>query len=266
MSADSALAPLLQMQRGNSEPRDDGAWMPGLPTLRAQQNDLVDRLREGFRSRREVLLWTHAVAVVSLGNVPDGWFNELLGDRYRVGALLADQERRDALCKHPPGEDSAGYIRDDIQQHTLSGAFQRARSDIRGNASDFTQQSNTGDPARQRFIAMRPRVHQVAVAQHNAIQQAFDGFHSRREVLDWADYVDYATTGYLPVGFPGMVTSPLSDWWSILTRPSGGRGGAWLESRLAETVLPAANLALRNAMETGTEEPSTVSDMEVPSG
>lgn len=243
---------------------DELAYMPGLPTLRTQQAQLVELLREGFERRRDVLFWTHAVAVMSLGHIEDEWFIELLGDRYRVGALLADQDDRDELCTHPPDESAAEFIRDDIQQEHLSRAFQSARAEIRGAAADFTESGQgQNDPGRQRFIAMRPRVHQVAVAQHNALQQAFEGFDSRRGVLDWADYVDYATTGYLPDGFPSEVTSPLSDWWHVLT---GESDGAWLESRLAETVLPAANRALRDAMLSGTEEPATEGELEVDQG
>jgi hypothetical protein len=62
---------------------------------------------------------------------------------------------------------------------------------------------------------------------------------------------------------PSEVTRPGSDWWTILTNRAGT---AWLELRLAQTVLPACNEALREAMETGTEEPDEVSEMEVPSG
>ena len=255
----SILEQLIELQTETNEP----AWMPGLPTLRTQQSQLVDLLRRGFTNRRDVLFWSHAVAVMSLGHIEDQWFNELLGDRYRVGALLSDQADRDDLCTHPPDDAAAEFIRDDLQQKRLSRAFQSARAEMRAQGADFTETEGQNDPGSQRFIAMRPRVHQIAVAQHNALHQAFGGFDSRRGVLDWADYVDYATTGYLPDGFPGDVTSPMSDWWQVLT---GESQGAWLESRLAETVLPAANRALRDAMLSGTEEPQTEGHLEVVDG
>jgi hypothetical protein len=271
MAASNALAPLLDMQPGrrrtNSDEdgeRGEQAWMPGLPTLRAQQRDLIQSLRSGFQNRRHALMWAHAVGVLSLGHVSDEWYAELLGDRYRVGALLADTEDRADLCSHPPSDSSATFIRDQIQQDALAPAFQDARAEIRASASDYTEgEGGVGDPSRQRFLAMRPRLHQIAVAQHQALLEAFDDFESRREVLDWADFLDYATLSYLPGDFPSRVSSPTSDWWHVLT---SSERGVWLELRLAETVLPAANNALRDAMQSGTEEPSTISDLEVPSG
>lgn len=271
MAVESALEPLLDIQLGpapvdgGGPGSDDGeeAWMPGLPTLRAQQRTLISRLREGFDSRLHILTWTHAVAVLSLGYVDDDWFGDLLGDRYHVGALLGDKDDREALCGSPPDESSVEFLRDQLQQDALAPAFQRAREEIRSSGGDFTDSANIADPERQRFIAMRPRLHQIAVAQHRAIREAFTVFESRREVLDWADHLDYATLGYLPADFPQEVAAPTSDWWFVLTHEDRD---VWLELRIAETVLPAANKALRDAMRSGTEEPSTKNNAGVPSG
>ena len=265
MAADSALGDLLEAEPATDDDQPPTrAWVPGLPTLRAQQRELVNRLRSGFDSREDVFLWLHAVAALSFGNVDDDWFLNLLSDRFRVGALLANPEQREALCEHPPSESQAEFVRDSIQQATLSEAFRASRAQIRASAADFTDgDGGAGNPERQRFLAMRPRLHQIAVAQHNALESAFTAFGSRRAILDWADHLDYATLGFLPEGFPSRVTSPTSDWWTVLTRDGGG---AWLEMRLAESVLPACNEALRAAMETGSEEPDTISDMTVPQG
>lgn len=268
MPASSALEPLLELQPGpqseDGEGVGDQAWMPGLPTLRAQQRDLVTSLRQGFESRRHALMWTHAVGVLSLGHVRDDWYSDLLGDRYRVGALLEDEDARSRLCEHPPSDTSAGFIRDQLQQDALAPAFQDARAEVRAAASDYTEgDGGVGDPDRQRFLAMRPRLHQIAVAQHQALREAFGVFESRRQVLDWADFIDYATLSYLPGDFPRRVSAPASDWWHVLT---SDERSVWLELRLAETVLPACNNALREAMQSGTEEPATISDLEVPSG
>lgn len=268
MAVDSALRPLLEIQPGystddNDDSDDEEVWMPGLPTLRAQQKELISQLREGFEGRLQILMWTHAVGVLSLGYMEDDWFGDVLSERYYVGAMLADQERRDALCGNPPDESSSAFIRDKIQQDDLAPAFQRAREEIRSSGGDFTDSNHTANPKRQRFIAMRPRLHQVAVAQHRAISEAFSEFASKRDVLDWADHLDYATLGYLPEEFPQKVASPTSDWWHVLTNDDRT---VWLELRIAQTVLPAANKALRDAMKSGTEEPATKNDDRVPSG
>lgn len=260
---DSALAELLDTG-GHEAQAGQHAWVPGLPTLRAQQTELVNRLRDGFGSREEIFLWTHAVATLSFGHVPDEWFLELLSDRFRVSALLASAATRERMATHPPAEEEADFVRDNIQQETLSEAFRASRADIRASSADFTDgDGSVGDPERQRFLGMRPRLHQIAVEQHQALRTAFTGFESRRAVLDWVDHVDFATLGFLPEGFPSTVTDPSSDWWAVLRQ---SESSVWLQLRLADTVLPAMNEALREAMETGTEEPDKLSDMEVPSG
>lgn len=252
--ATSALTAVLDMA---PESRDT-AWTPGLPTLRAQQRDLIQRLRDGFDSRRSILLWTHAVAAVSLGLVSDEWFGRLfsLGNRYRLAALLAAPGDRAAMCSSPPDESTADFVRDDVQQATLSGAFQRARSELRANAGDYTDgDDGVSDTDNQRFLAMRPRVHQIVVEQHNAILDAFSGFDSRRQVLDWVDHVDYATTGYLDQKFVDEATAMHSEWWHLLT--ASDDRSVWLEARLAQEVLPACNRAIREAVRTGEEAPKT---------
>ncbi|MFC3476276.1 hypothetical protein [Halobacterium litoreum] len=261
---DSALADLLEPHGDDAGHDSQHAWVPGLPTLRAQQNELVNRLRSGFETREDVFLWTHAVAALSFGHVPDAWFFELLSDRFRVAALLDDQNTRERMATHPPNDSQADFVRDSIQQATLSEAFRASRADIRATAADFTDgEGGVGDPESQRFLGMRPRLHQIAVEQHRALRSAFTAFQSRRAVLDWVDHLDYATLGFLPAGFPSTVTNPSSDWWAVLRQ---SESSVWLQLRLAQTVLPAMNEALREAMETGTEEPDKLSEMEVPSG
>jgi len=261
---ESALSDLLDLH----DDRHDGhqyTWVPGLPTLRAQQTELVNRLRSGFESREDVFLWTHAVATLSFGQIPDAWFFDLLSHRFRVAALLADEDDRERMATHPPDDSEAGFVRDNIQQATLSEAFRAARADIRATASDFTDGEGSGleDPESQRFLAMRPRLHQIAVEQHQALCEAFTAFDSRRDVLDWIDHLDYATLGFLPEGFPSRVANPTSDWWTVLRQADSG---AWLQLRLAQTVLPAANRALRDAMQSGSEQPDTHRESSVPSG
>jgi len=261
-----STSPLDELLESTTPGADDEqgrktTYVPGLPTLRAQQQELVDRLRDGFESREAIFMWTHAAAALSFGHVPDDWFVSLLRDRFRIAALLEDADKRDALTPHAPDADQAAVVRDSIQQTTLSEAFRQARADIRSSSSDHPE--GQADPEQQRFLGMRPRLHEVAVEQHDVLQSTFLGFDSRRAILDWADHLDYATLGFLPAGIPSRVADPTSDWWAVLR---SGKGGAWLQLRLAQTVLPACNEALRAAMQSGTEQPDTHRESSVPSG
>jgi hypothetical protein len=265
MTDDTVLDEVLA-QSTDAPDETDPSWTPALPALRAQQQDLRDRLRAGFEDRQSLLMWAHAVGAVSAGHVRDAWYRELLTDRWAVAACLTDESAREQLTDHPPTRTQGASLREDIIQEDLSAAFQAALKELRKHAGDYTDDEDGVDNVeRQRFLGMRPRLHQVAIAQKRALEWAlgnevriggvsYDGFDSRSDVLDWGEYVVFATTGLVPDGFGRRVASPLSDWYAELTRDGSS---VWLEMLLAEEVMPAMNAALRDAVKSAEEAPRT---------
>lgn len=246
-------------ESGDDDGGREGSHTPALPTLRDQQHQIRARLREGFDSRRELLQWSHATAAVSVGQVPDGWFADLINDPWVVAACLADETHREHLCgDQAPNDETAQSVRMDIIQDTLSPAFQSALGFIRRQTADYTDdKEGIRHIDKQRYLALRPRLHELAVAQHKAIRKAFgaggyEPLGSREAVVDWADYVGYSCAGVLPADFTRTVASPLGEWWFALTQ---GRG-ATLESILAAEILPAMNQALRTAASEAEELPA----------
>lgn len=243
----SPLGMVLDRQTG-AEKDETSAHTPALPTLRAQQRDLRKRLRDGFDDRVDLLMWSHAAAATSTGHVPDAWFGRLLNDRWMVAACLSDESRRVKLCgDKAPDDDAAASVRLDIVQDVLSPGFQTALSSVRQRAMDHTDDGQgVKNTDKQQFLAMRPRLHQIAVAQHKALRQAFglgdwEALSSREDVIEWSDYCGYAAAGFLSRDFTGRVASPLGEWWGSLTNDRG----AELVSLLASEVLPRFNAALR---------------------
>jgi hypothetical protein len=231
---------------------------PTLPVLREQQQDLRSRLREGFETRKELLMWSHAAAAVSLGRLSNGWFQDLLNDRWIVAACLDSQSKRENLVNNPPGPDGALSIRFDLIQEDLSPAFQQALSDVRRRATDYTENQGVSDVDRQRFLGLRPRLHERAVEQHAALRWAFgDGDHdpitSREDAIEWADYVGYACPGTLPRAWVNRVASPVGEWMGPLIEDRSH----YLISMLASDVLPAMCQSLRAAAEESSEMPET---------
>lgn len=233
-----------------------GAYTPALPTVRAQQQDLRDRLRDGFADRREILLWQHAVATVSAGQVDDDWHRKILSDRWRTAALLSDPAARDRMAEHPPTAEHARSERQDIVQEDLIPAFRSALGQIRKWAGDYTDTAEgINGTDRQRFIGMRPRLHQLAVVQHRVLRRALDEaddhppIQSREDVLEWVDAVVFATSGLVSDTFVRDVTAPLGEWWRPLTQDRG----TVLELLLVSDVLPPMNRALRDAAERAEE-------------
>jgi len=79
------------MQREDDETKAESAHVPALPTLRAQQADIRQRLRDGFESRHDLLIWSHVASAICVGRVPDTWFTELINDQWTVAACLQDE-------------------------------------------------------------------------------------------------------------------------------------------------------------------------------
>ncbi len=247
------------MQREDDETTAESAHVPALPTLRAQQADIRRRLRDGFESRHDLLIWSHVASAICVGRVPDTWFSELINDQWTVAACLQDETRRVDLCgETAPSDSQAQTERTRIVQDVLSPAFARAVDVIRAQSADFTdEQDGVRHTDRQRFIAMRPRLHQRVVDQHRALRKPFgDGIQSQADAVEWADNVAYAASGALDRGFTSRVCSPMSQWWDALANERV----AVLDSLLAEEVMPAWNSALRTASANAEELPSGTVD------
>jgi len=243
------------MQREDDDRTAESAHVPALPTLRAQQRDIRSRLRTGFESRHELLVWSHVAAAISVGRIPDGWFSRLINDQWTVAACLDSPSHRRQLCgETAPSPSEAGTERTRIIQDVLSPAFQKAVDVIRAQSNDFTdEQDGVRHTDRQRFIAMRPRLHQRVVDQHRALRAPFgEGVRSQADAVEWADEVAYAASGHLPRDFTATVCNPMSQWWTALANEQT----AVLDSMLAEDVLPAWNSALRTASSNAEELPS----------
>ncbi|RLM67060.1 hypothetical protein DVK05_06050 [Halorubrum sp. Atlit-8R] len=241
------LGSIISMQREDDERSAEKAHVPALPTLRAQQRDIRSRLRSGFKSRHELLVWSHVAAAISVGRVPDKWFSRLVNDQWTVAACLDSHEKRERLCGDTaPSPSEARTERTRIIQDVLSPAFQKAVDVIRAQSGDFTdEQDGVRHVDRQRFIAMRPRLHQRVVDQHRALREPFGeaGVRSQADAVEWADEVAYAASGHLPRDFTAKVCNPMSQWWTALANEQT----AVLDSMLAQDVLPAWNSALRTA-------------------
>lgn len=243
----STLGAVLKLQLDADH--GDQAHTPALPVLESQQEDLKEMLRQGVESRRDLLMLTHVASAVSAGHVPNAWFKDVLNDRWTVAACLADEEARKSLCAHPPSESEAMSKRTDIIQKTLSPSFDSALTNLRQHAADFIDEDDGIDHVdRQRFLALRPRLHQFAVKQHTALRWAFgdaedhDPIQTRADALEWANKVSAGCGRYL-TGFASEVANPVKNWWPALMLD----GDQYLVTLLAERVLPAMNQLLRTA-------------------
>lgn len=234
------------------------SYVPALDALAAHKASLREDLLAGFDDIRDVLLWQHAVSAATLGQVETGWLSAVVTNRWQLATMLGDGGRREEITPNPPSPESARSERLRTFQHHLMPAFNDAQSILRERAGDYSDAGAVEDVDGQQFVAMRPRLHQRAVDQHEVLRWAV-GFGDRpltthEDVLLWASELQDATDGYLPDGFVDQVTARLGHWRDALLSEGVG---CWLLSLLAADVLPVMNEALGDAGDRSNEKSQT---------
>ena len=220
----------------------DRSFAAGLDSLRAQQRHLQESLRDGFQTRTEVLEWCHAVDVVSGGQTPETWHEDLVKDRWQVACLMAESSDRLAICDQAPSDDeTADAFRRKLIRKVLLPAFQSATELLRDRVGEFSDEEGVKDAERLQHVAGRPRLHQRAVEQHGMLRWTLrDPPRVESEVLAWAEDIIHMTEGHVHGGFIEDVLDRHGEWWHSLTRGPSVR----LEWLLAGEIFPAMNATL----------------------
>lgn len=243
---------------------ESGAYAAAMDTLRSHQEEARAELLAGFESRADTLLWQHRCAALTIGQLPDDWFERVIDDRWLCAALLDDSEKRATICAGDSAPDRELCLskRYDIIQDDLTPAFQQALTVARKLAADYAESGDRPPVAsNQQYIFMRPKLHELVENQREVLAWALgktDGLDGREPirgragVLEWATEVTFATNGFIGSEFAPRLANPNSEWWVPLTQTRGPT----LELKLAATVLPRCNRALRDASESAQEQPS----------
>ncbi|MDG5775965.1 hypothetical protein VB773_14250 [Haloarculaceae archaeon H-GB2-1] len=228
---------------------------PALDDLQRKQDSLFRRLELGFESRRDVLLWCHDASLRTLGQVPDSWFAELFGTRYRVAALLADSEQRAEVSESVESDGRAGVERGVLADDTLVEACRQGMSLLAEQAAEYTNSEEPVDPTAQSFLAMRPAVEDLADRQRLVLERALGvadpSIDSRADVREWVRDVVRATDGN-DQGFGQKVL--WSPFWLDALR--GDPSSASFHLLLADDLLRPMNAALRQKASAATEQAS----------
>jgi hypothetical protein len=241
---------------------------PALHALRVHQEGLRERLVDGFASREAVLQWAHAVSVVSLGQVDDGWCHDLLSDPWRMAALLADEQARQRVTAHAPSDEQAQSERTDIYGETLLAGFNGAVSLLADQKVEHDDEGlSLEDVQRQRWVMLRPALHEVATRQRRVLAWALDlpdcdraPLRNRGDVHRWGQELVFAADGDVDDELLRRLASPAGLWLDALINPQS----AMLELLLAEDVLPLFNETVRTVTKTGLEQPDTERDRTPP--
>lgn len=245
----------------------DRQVVPALDTLVKDQRELFDELERGFGRRVDVVEWCHKASVRTLGQLPDEWAAEILSDRYRLAAMLDDQRVRDRTTKHAPDDERARRERRMLADDELLRASRSAMQLLGQQAEEYieTDEQGSGIEGDQRWLAMRPGLHDLAARQRGSIRRVLGlddaypgGLTGYEDVSEWVRGVIRATKGV----DGGISTSAVWDlyWRNALTGPVDS---ASMHALIAEDVLSVMNRSIR---ETATAAREAVEEEKVRHG
>ncbi|WP_162562349.1 hypothetical protein [Salinigranum rubrum] len=236
--------------------------VPALDTLAADQRVLYEDLEAGFSSRVDVVLWCHKAHVRTLGQLPDSWSRELLGDRYRVAALLDDDCERGRATKYAPDDQRARRERQMIGDDQLLTACRDAMQLLGEFAQEHPDDESIDGP--QRYLAMRPALDDLVRRQRGSLKRVLGrdgnpgGLQSHDEISSWVRGVIRSTKGV-----DGGISR--SAMWDLFWRSAllGDPSSPSLHLLLAEDVISVMNRSIR---ETATASREAVEEDRVTHG
>lgn len=167
------------------------------PALRAVQYDqagVVSRPIDGFRSTIGIIRWLQSAAVVTLGELEDDLYLDLVLADDTLHQALLESESRALLYRKPLDDDRARELREDLVATHLVPASVRAYQELESKAAEYSVREvlkeeeynpNDLDPSKQSHIAMRPGYDQLDRDQRHALARFWEGFDTRSGLLEW---------------------------------------------------------------------------------
>lgn len=242
---------------------------PALPTLLAQQRELIDHeetpatdlrfsLRDGFADRRELIRWYQAATVRTFG---------ALGEYFEPRRLWADHTLLQACIVSPNRQrwadvdslplDVAAAHRRVIEEEALHPAMHDAYNQLRKMAGEYlgdgdgeTYSDEDIDPDRN-DVAMRPAFSRKDAEQARALRRLWSGFEDADAVRTWLHDLQQPSNGAVREGLAGMVMRDDVALSHLLTGQSAStRARLYREWLAIRELLPAFRAGIER-MDTG---------------
>lgn len=237
----------------------DDLGLPDIrPALRAVQYDqagVVARPLEGFRSTVGIIRWLQSAAVVTLGELDDDLYPDLvLGDDTLHQALL-ESESRAIQYRKPLSDHRARELREDLVATHLVPASVRAYQELESKAAEYSVREvlkedeynpTDLDPSNQSHIAMRPGYDQLDRDQRHALARFWEGFDERGDLLEWIRGLTAPTNSQLPEDLASRVVHDETAVAYLLEDDvAAHRAQRYREWFLGSIVLPAFAAGVR---------------------
>lgn len=259
-SRSGAGDPLTDLGFGDAEVRDLLDGLPDAPTLRtalqkltADQLDLLASFIDGFRSRREFLLWCQDAAIHTLGRLSGDWIVERAFSRLDLSVLLVNDRRFDwadsAEDVLPP--EKAATARRGVAAVDLLPSFTRSHRGFRWSTVEYgTNDGRDGgdvpDADKQSNPAMRPALAELDQRQGWVLRRVLDGFASEDQLFAWVQQVTEATYAEVDDDLATRLYTESHTREMLLDR-EGERSKSWFfrESFAAREIVAAFPAAAR---------------------
>lgn len=230
---------------------DGGGMVTYRPALVRQTEDvaeLVDELRAGFGSRRDLVEWEQRLTVRTFGQVPTRWYTGL------ARSFTRDREQTLVAAFLQPGarsgdrdinERAAKRLRERFVTQVVAPAHRRAFRHLRKDAGEYIEDARSGehDPFKQEHVAMRPALEELEDWQVRCLELLLEGFEDESEIHDWGQTLQLATHGELSDEFVMRCAREQSTRRLLLDEyPHAARAR---EAFAARFLVPAYNAGVR---------------------
>lgn len=239
---------------------------PSLIRLSLDVESLIAELMDGFESRRAILDWMRRLITRSLGEVSTEFFGQM-GDEFRsadpnstvVAAMLTSSARDRNL-----DPDAGRRLRRRIASEVVDPGYRRAFRALASGANEYIDDGDRmdpgeRDPAKQRYIAMRPAISEIDDHQKRCVDAILDGrLDDPDDIRRWGSIAEIASHGSIR---SDLVRRSIVEgsMRRILTAsdpvPSIRRAR---ELYVARFLLPAFNAGVRDLRNRANEQPETV--------
>lgn len=227
---------------------------PALKKLASdQRTDVIEPLESGFASRAAVIRWLQQTSVRTLGRIPDAWFAQV-ALRPDLLDMLTGESREAALQRAMLADTRLFPVCHDAYKRLRKSAREYVNAEDAPDARDATE-----NPEAQKFVAMRPSLHDLDRTQQRVIQDGLTGFKTREDLREWAHTVVEASEGLIPREYAAHCAYSPTKAKALLSQFNGDhpdrQAQVARETLLAEDILPRFNAGVRDLLDIADEAP-----------
>ena len=235
-------------------PSIDDAAQPALRKLEADQEEVIEDLRDGFTDEWEYLTWVHDVSTASLGEIEDERLKAIWRDK-AVKSYLVEKEGD----KDDQSDAVIEKTKQGLEDYILQPPFKSAYRNLTPKANEYLPGDNRPSTHPNAPVALLPAVAELTRRQEAAIVGLREGFDTYEGLLDWrreligASYGKISKKTLKSLGKKDPVFTAAVTHGAVGCEPPSDP--EWLCKRVAcYILLPVFNAGLRTMVKSAGED------------